>query len=104
MRARGGLVTFGVRPQRAETGYGYIGIEDASRGLQSALSFVEKPDEVNAARYLAAGTYLWNSGMFVLGAQQYLDELKRYNPDMAMHTQAAMGQCTVGYGLFAPGA
>ncbi len=99
----GGLVTFGVRPQRAETGYGYIEIEDASRGLQSALSFVEKPDEVNAARYLAAGTYLWNSGMFVLGAQQYLDELKRYNPDMAMHTQAAMANAQLDMDFLRPG-
>ena len=86
----GGLVTFGIVPTRAETGYGYIEVTDPSQGLQCVQSFVEKPDAETAADYLASGRYLWNSGMFVLGARQYVDELSNYNPSMASATQVAM--------------
>ena len=89
---KGGLVTFGVSPDRPETGYGYIKVQDASCGLQSVLEFVEKPDQEVAERYLAAGNYLWNSGMFVLSAQRYVDELKTHNPEMATACEEAMRQ------------
>jgi mannose-1-phosphate guanylyltransferase len=69
---QGYLVTFGIRPYYAETGYGYI----ESDGDQ-VLSFREKPDKPTAEGYLATGTYYWNSGMFVFQAKAFLKELAR---------------------------
>jgi mannose-1-phosphate guanylyltransferase/mannose-6-phosphate isomerase len=99
----GGLVTFGVAPSRAETGYGYIQVADASAGLQCVLSFVEKPDQATAEKYLSDGTYLWNSGMFVLGAQTYLDELTTHSPEIAKATQAAMANAEADMDFLRPG-
>ena len=87
----GGLVTFGVQPTRPETGYGYIrtgAALDAGAARQVA-AFVEKPDAERAAQYLASGEYLWNGGMFLLGAGSYLGELKRHAPAIADACEAA---------------
>ena len=81
----GALVTFGVKPDRPETGYGYIRQGDTLDGgtvVRRVAEFVEKPDRETAEAYLRSGDYLWNSGMFVLGAQSYLDELERLAPAM----------------------
>ena len=101
--AEGGLVTFGVSPDRPETGYGYIEVADAQQGLQKAESFVEKPDEATAQRYLESGKYLWNSGMFVLSARAYLDELMRLSPAMAEATREAMNQAKTDLDFLRPG-
>lgn len=99
----GNLVTFGVTPDRAETGYGYIRIAGKDDGLQSALSFVEKPNAEIAEEYLASGEYLWNSGMFVMGAQSYLDELQRHQPDIAFASAAAMQNASMDMDFVRPG-
>ena len=82
--ARAGfLVTFGVRPDRAATGYGYIDGGEPIAGHDSVFRvarFVEKPDAATARRFLEQGTFAWNSGMFVLGARRYLQELERHAP------------------------
>jgi mannose-1-phosphate guanylyltransferase len=77
------LVTFGIVPKHAETGYGYIqrGEELDSGGYQVAR-FVEKPDLVTAQGYLAGGDYYWNSGMFMFKASVYLKELAEFRPDI----------------------
>jgi len=77
----GWLVTFGIQPDYAETGYGYIlrGEALAPAGFRVAR-FVEKPDLPTAERYLAEGTYAWNSGMFLFQARRYLEELARHAP------------------------
>jgi mannose-1-phosphate guanylyltransferase/mannose-6-phosphate isomerase len=73
-------VTFGVVPDRPETGYGYI-LRGATRGRWSDIEeFVEKPDVATAERYVSSGRYLWNSGMFVFRADAYLRELARHAP------------------------
>ncbi len=83
------LVTFGIKPTYAETGYGYI--EAAATDATSAVvAFREKPDADTAARYLAAGNYFWNSGMFVFKARVFLEELKQFQPAIYEATQAAM--------------
>jgi mannose-1-phosphate guanylyltransferase/mannose-6-phosphate isomerase len=99
----GALVTFGVTPQRAETGYGYIQIADPGAGLQSVQSFVEKPTAALAEEYVQAGNFLWNSGMFVLGAQTYLDELTKFNPEMASCTQQAIAESQTDMDFLRPG-
>lgn len=71
----GYLVTFGIRPTRPETGYGYIEFED-----MDVLSFREKPNEDTAKEFLKKKNFLWNSGIFCFKASVYLDELHRFEP------------------------
>ncbi|EKS6649464.1 mannose-1-phosphate guanylyltransferase/mannose-6-phosphate isomerase [Enterobacter hormaechei] len=81
--AGGYIVTFGVVPNKPETGYGYIRSGDElDNNLFKIESFVEKPSFEKAEEYLKKGTYFWNSGMFVCKASTYLDELKKYAPDI----------------------
>ncbi len=78
------LITFGIVPGTPETGYGYINrgeIIEGSNGYQIS-KFVEKPDKQTAESYLSTGDYFWNSGMFVLSAKTYLDELKAHAEDI----------------------
>jgi len=81
----GQLMTIGVAPTRAETGYGYLECAVPPRpGSVTALaSFREKPPAELAADYVASGRYLWNAGMFVWRADVFLDALARYQPDVA---------------------
>lgn len=79
------VVTFGIKPTRPETGYGYI---KASSDF-AVDQFVEKPDLETAQSYLESGDYLWNSGMFLVKASQYLKELKQYRPDIYDAVEAA---------------
>ncbi len=79
----GALATFGIPPSAPETGYGYIRQGRAHSEIDDCFhldAFVEKPDRETATRYLAAGDYLWNSGMFVFSARSYLRELERLEP------------------------
>lgn len=85
----GMLVTFGIVPTVPETGFGYIQAAPGE-GVRRVLRFVEKPDAATAQRYLAAGDYYWNSGMFLLRASCYLQELGRFRPDMVAAVQAAV--------------
>jgi len=80
----GHLVTFGVVPDRPETGYGYIRRgDDFDGGSACAVAeFVEKPDEKTAQGYIDAGNYLWNAGIFVMRADRWLEEIARYRPDI----------------------
>ncbi|MDD5034406.1 MAG: mannose-1-phosphate guanylyltransferase/mannose-6-phosphate isomerase [Methylococcaceae bacterium] len=82
--AEGNLVTFGIVPSKPETGYGYIQKGEA-RGENAFLleRFVEKPDALLAASYLASGEYLWNSGLFVLRASLWLDQIGQQRPEIA---------------------
>ena len=87
LAAQGLLVTFGIKPIRPETGYGYIKPErKRSLAKQGKLKghpvgrFVEKPNAAKAAQYLKAGDYYWNSGMFVWRAATILDEIRRHQP------------------------
>jgi mannose-1-phosphate guanylyltransferase / mannose-6-phosphate isomerase len=76
----GRLVTFGIAPERAETGYGYIAKGQALEGADGAFAvaaFVEKPDPATAERYVSSGDYLWNSGIFLFPAALYLAEIER---------------------------
>lgn len=86
----GWLVTFGIQPDYAETGYGYILQGEAlSDGGYRVERFVEKPDADTAEQYVQAGTYAWNSGMFMFRAQRYLDELAQLAPEIAQAAAAA---------------
>lgn len=87
----GAVVTFGVRPTRAETGYGYLQLAAASPGGPVAVrGFVEKPDAATAARFLADACHLWNSGIFLLKASVWLAALERLAPDILASCKAAL--------------
>ena len=81
---QGLLVTFGIRPTHAETGYGYIRQGEAltTNGGYRVAEFVEKPDEATAIKYFQSGEYHWNSGMFCFQAGTFLESLKRFAPDV----------------------
>lgn len=81
----GRLVTFGIKPDRPDTGYGYIQSGTPLEGSDGVLvveRFVEKPDRDTAQRFVDSGTFYWNSGIFLLGARAYLDELANINTAM----------------------
>src|SRR5213075_3269275 len=77
LAAKGDFVIFGVKPERAETGYGYI------RGTGEVEAFVEKPDAKRAQEFVASGKYTWNSGMFMLRVSCWQKALERLAPDIA---------------------
>lgn len=88
---QGRLMTFGVVPTKAETGYGYIRCgEPMGADLYALDSFVEKPDAATAQQYLDSGNYLWNSGMFLLRADTYLEQLREFAADMVASCELAM--------------
>ncbi|SDO33299.1 mannose-1-phosphate guanylyltransferase/mannose-6-phosphate isomerase [Vreelandella arcis] len=88
------LVTFGVVPTSAETGYGYIHQGAPLGSGYGVRRFVEKPDAATAAAYMESGEYLWNSGMFLFRASRYLQELECFYPDMLRACHQAMTHTT----------
>lgn len=89
----GRLVTFGVKPSRPDTNYGYIQAGNAlaeADGVLAVQRFVEKPDTEHAARFVESGAFYWNSGIFLLSARTYLEELGRINPAMLAACERAV--------------
>ena len=86
------MVTFGIQPDRPETGYGYIQQAAPIPGQQAyaIASFAEKPDAEQAQRYLGSGQYLWNSGLFMVRADQWLTAMAALQPAMLQACRAAM--------------
>jgi mannose-1-phosphate guanylyltransferase/mannose-6-phosphate isomerase len=76
----GRLVTFGIVPDRPETGFGYIEARPDGERPVPVKSFVEKPDLATAQRYVAGGEHFWNSGMFLFSARTYIDNLQEFAP------------------------
>ncbi len=88
----GRLVTFGVRPDHPATGYGYIrrGVaHDSVAESYKVAQFIEKPNASKAAEFVSSGEFYWNSGMFVLPARLYLEELERCRPDILAASKEA---------------
>jgi mannose-1-phosphate guanylyltransferase len=85
----GKLVTFGIIPSEPHTGYGYIKKGSETGAGFVVNEFVEKPSSKLAKEYLLSGDYLWNSGMFLFRASRYLDELKKFGPDIFEACKAA---------------
>ncbi len=79
----GQMVTFGINPDRPATGYGYIKTKKLKQGALNAVEkFVEKPEQKTAEKYLASGDYLWNSGLFMFYANDFLAEVSKHNNDI----------------------
>lgn len=78
------VMTLGVTPRWAETGYGYLELEPgAEDGVRRVRRFVEKPDAAAAERYVSSGNYLWNAGIFLFRGTTLLDILARLQPELA---------------------
>ena len=75
---QGFIVTFGVTPDYAETGFGYIHCEDGR-----VTEFTEKPDSETAEKYIQNGNYFWNSGIFMFKTSTIINELEHYSPEIA---------------------
>ncbi|MCB1511099.1 MAG: mannose-1-phosphate guanylyltransferase/mannose-6-phosphate isomerase, partial [Hyphomicrobiaceae bacterium] len=92
--ATGRFVLFGITPDQPHTGYGYIRRGEALDGFGARAydvsAFVEKPDLETAKDYLAAGTYLWNSGIFVLPVREFVDEMAKVQPAIVQAARAAI--------------
>jgi mannose-1-phosphate guanylyltransferase len=94
------LVTFGIVPTAAETGYGYVKRgESCGQGFKVS-QFVEKPNLQKAQEYLAAGDFYWNSGMFLFRASVFLEELRRFRPDIEEACRAAVEKGRKDLGFF----
>ncbi len=74
------IVAFGCKPERPETGYGYIQVEDRSNGVIE--KFIEKPSQKKANEYFSEGNYFWNSGIFMFKASVFLKELKEHSEEI----------------------
>ncbi|HEV2544776.1 MAG TPA: mannose-1-phosphate guanylyltransferase/mannose-6-phosphate isomerase [Methylobacterium sp.] len=89
--ADGWLVTFGITPERPETGYGYIERgERVGERVHRAVSFREKPDAATAAAYLADGKHLWNGGIFLFRRDVFLEALEAHAPEVLAAAEAAV--------------
>jgi mannose-1-phosphate guanylyltransferase/mannose-6-phosphate isomerase len=89
LAGRGNIVTFGIKPNYPETGYGYIeGGYEIDQGALRVRRFVEKPDRPTAERYIEAGNFFWNSGMFAFSVAVILKEFEKYQPRMLAAMEA----------------
>lgn len=91
---KGKLVTFGITPKRAATGYGYIKKGDGVEGVEGCFaieSFTEKPDAATATNYIAEGNYFWNGGIFLFAAAAYIETLEGLRPDILEACRKAIG-------------
>lgn len=85
----GSLVTFGIKPTHAETGFGYIEADG-----EKVHSFKEKPNQKTAEAYLKSGKHFWNSGMFAFKAESYLNALKTHHPEIYSRAKTAWDSCS----------
>ncbi len=99
----GQLITFGVVPDRAETGYGYLELSrvpgEGEDGFIPLSKFVEKPDAENAARMMASGQHLWNAGLFLFAPETIIAAFEQHLPDMVGHVRQSLddGQPDLGF-------
>ena len=101
--AAGGIVILGIRPERPETGFGYIEADASGAAPYAVQRFVEKPDLATAQGYLAQGRFFWNSGMFVMRASVWLAALDAFRRDIADATRAAWRARTADAPFVRPG-
>ena len=100
--AQGRLVTFGVKPTRPETGYGYLELArepDAEGSTIELVRFVEKPDGPTAQNMITAGTFLWNAGIFLFQVRDIINAFEKYAPSMTESVADAVGQARADLGF-----
>ena len=100
----GRIVTFGIAPDRAETGYGYLELHDAAEDTRARplVRFVEKPDKARAEEMLATGRYLWNAGIFLMRVGTLLEAFAVHAPDLVEPVQASLDKARPDLGFLRP--
>lgn len=90
------IVTIGIKPNRPETGYGYVeASEKVIDDIHQVVAFKEKPNKETAEAYLADGNYLWNAGIFVWNVRTIMEAMRRYKPDIAIDMDAIIANDNV---------
>ncbi|MFT6509735.1 MAG: mannose-1-phosphate guanylyltransferase/mannose-6-phosphate isomerase [Parvibaculaceae bacterium] len=99
--AKGQLVTFGITPERAETGYGYLELPERpnGQGAVSLTSFVEKPDAQRAGEMIAEGNFLWNAGIFLFSVATIIDAFEKHAAKLCAPVKAAVDAAEVDLGF-----
>ncbi|SLN29770.1 Alginate biosynthesis protein AlgA [Roseovarius albus] len=104
--AQGRIVTFGIAPDRPETGYGYLELGEMAEGaaVHPLTRFVEKPNEVRATEMLTAGNFMWNSGIFLYSAKTLIAAFETYQPELLSNVRKAVeeAQADLGFLRLAP--
>ncbi len=95
----GRIVTFGITPTRAETGYGWLELDGPPQGVSALKRFVEKPDATRAEAMLAAGSFLWNAGIFLFTARTIIAAYERHAPGLVGPVRAAVGGAAADLGF-----
>ncbi|MEJ2036799.1 MAG: mannose-1-phosphate guanylyltransferase/mannose-6-phosphate isomerase [Maritimibacter sp.] len=94
--AAGKLVTFGIAPTHAETGYGYLELDEALEAsapqVMDLVRFVEKPDAAHAAEMLASGRHLWNAGIFLFSVAAIIEAFRAHAPDLFEPVEKAVAE------------
>lgn len=99
---QGKIIAFGVTPDSPHTGYGYIRAGTPLPAGFEIAEFVEKPDQDTARNMLREGGYYWNAGLFLMAPKTYLEELKKYSPEIAKSARAAMANASQENGYIRP--
>jgi mannose-1-phosphate guanylyltransferase/mannose-6-phosphate isomerase len=86
----GALVTFGIMPDRPETGYGYLQLTGRPDGVTTVVKFTEKPDQETAKAFLDTGRYLWNAGIFMGRVRDFISAFEKYAPDLIAPVTASV--------------
>ena len=86
----GALVTFGIMPDRPETGYGYLELTERPDGVTTVVKFTEKPDQETAKAFLDTGRYLWNAGIFMGRVRDFISAFEKYAPDLIAPVTASV--------------
>ena len=84
------ILTLGIHPRHAETGYGYIQMKEKNKEIAEVSAFKEKPDLATAESYLLDGSFLWNSGIFLWSVNSIISAFEKYNPNMAQAFEEGM--------------
>ncbi len=96
----GNIVTFGIAPTHAETGYGYIQYDSWEKEpINRIIKFHEKPDSETAQKMLESGDYLWNSGIFLFSPETFISELKTYNPQISKLAKQSVDKAEIDLGF-----
>ena len=93
---QGAIVTIGIRPDRPETGFGYIDCGEPSGTVKKVNKFTEKPNLEMAERFVASGDFLWNSGMFFYTLPTFMSEMERHQPEIADTIRKMAGEIAKG--------
>lgn len=97
---KGKIITFGIKPSNAEIGYGYLELEkNSTKEVADLIRFVEKPDKINAKKFVASDNFLWNSGIFLFRAKDMISAFEKHAPKIVLNVKEALKKSMVDLGF-----